>query len=92
MWANFGCLRSWRYCNNFPEVSSRTGIARLWIKWDVYRRWAAWDGVIPLATAAVCERVRLAIGTVSGVLLNLGGGWSTVWGTLYLVRRAIGSC
>ena len=40
---------------------------------------------------AVFERVRLAIGAVSGVLFTLGDGWSTVWGTLDLVRRATGS-
>ena len=41
--------------------------------------------------AAVCDRVRLAIGPVSGFLFTLVGGWCTVWGTLYLVRRATGS-
>ena len=69
----------------------RTGIARLWRNWDGHRRWAAWARVITLAMAAVCDRVHLAIGPVSGVLLTLGGGWSKVWGTLDLVRRANGS-
>ena len=41
--------------------------------------------------AAVCEGVRLAMGAVSIVLFTLGGGWSTVWGNMDLVRRAIGS-
>ena len=90
MCANFGCLRSWRYCNDFLEVLSRTGIARLWRNWAGYRCWAAWAGVITLAMDLVCERVRLAIGAVSGVLFALGGGWSTVWGNLDLVLRANG--
>ena len=47
--------------------------------------------MIILTKAAVCDRVRLAIGPVSGVWLTLGGGWSTFWGTLDLVRRANGS-
>ena len=70
---------------------SRTGIARLWRNWAVYCRWAAWAGMIPPATAAVCERVRLEIGAASGVLFTLGGGWSTVWGTLDLVSHATDS-
>ena len=41
--------------------------------------------------AAVCERLRLAIDAVSGVLFTLGGGWSTVWGNLDLVHCATGS-
>ena len=44
-----------------------------------------------LAMAAVCERVHLAIGAVSGVFFTLGGGWSTVWGTLDLVHRVTDS-
>ena len=47
--------------------------------------------MITLAMAAVCERVRMEIGAVSGVLFKLGGGRSTVWGTLDLVLRATGS-
>ena len=69
----------------------RTGIARLWRNWAGYCCLDAWGGVITLAMATVCDRVRLAIGAVSGNLLTLGGGWSTVCGTLDLVRRAIGS-
>ena len=90
MCANFGCLSSWRYCNDCPEVLSRTGISRLWRKLAGCRRWAAWSGVIKLAMAAVCERVHLAMGGVSVVLFIVGGGWSMV-GNLDLVRRAIGS-
>ena len=55
-----------------------------------YHRWATWDGVMPLAMAAVCERVRLEIGAMSVVLFTLGGGRSMV-GNLDHVRRAIGS-
>ena len=73
------------------EVLSRTGIARLWRNWSGYCRWAAWVGVITLAMAEVCECVCLAIGAVSGVLFTLGGGWSTVWGNLDLLRRSTGS-
>ena len=47
--------------------------------------------MIILAKEAVCDRVCLAIGPVSGVLLILGGGWSKVWGTLDLVHCATGS-
>ena len=47
--------------------------------------------MIALAKAAVCDHVRLEIGPVSGVWLTLRGGWSKVWGTLDLVRRATGS-
>ena len=68
--------------------------SRLWINWAGYRRWAAWDawaGVIKLTMAAVCDRVRLAIGPVSGVLFTVGGSWSTVWGNLDLVCCATGS-
>ena len=43
-----------------------------------------------LVMAAVRERVHRAIGAVSVVLFTLGGGRSMV-GTLYRVRRAIGS-
>ena len=56
-----------------------------------YRRWAAWDGVITLAMAAVCERVSLAMCAMAGVLFTLGGGWSTVRVNLDLVRRATDS-
>ena len=90
MCAKFGCLRSWRYCNDCPEVSSRTGIARIWRNLAGYRRCAVWAGVITLAMAAVCERVRVAMGAVSVVLFNLGGGRSMVW-NLDLVRHEIGS-
>ena len=69
----------------------RTGIARLWRNWSGYRCLAAWAGVITLYMTAVCDRVHLTIGPVSGVLITLGGGWSTVCGTLELVRRATGS-
>ena len=69
----------------------RIGIARLWRNWYGYRRWAAWDGVITLAMADVCDRVCLEIGPVSGVWITLGGGWSKIWGTLDLVRCATGS-
>ena len=41
--------------------------------------------------ATVFDHVRLEIGPVSGDLLTLEGGWSTVCGTLDLVRHAIGS-
>ena len=47
--------------------------------------------MITLAMAEVCDGVLLTIGPVSGVLLTLGVGWSTVCGTLDLVRRATGS-
>ena len=57
---------------------------------DGYLRWSAWDGLITLAMAAVCEHVCVAIGAVSVVLFTIGGGRSTVWGNLDLVRRAIG--
>ena len=90
MCANFGCLLSWRYCNSFHEVSSSTGIARLWRNWVGYCCLVAWAGVITLTMAAVFDRVHLAIGPVSGDFLTLGGGWSTVCGTLDLVRRATG--
>ena len=43
-----------------------------------------------LAMAAVCERVRLAIGAASVFLFTLGGGQSMM-GNLDRVRRAIGS-
>ena len=69
----------------------RTGISRLWRNWAGYRRLAAWYRVITLAMAAVCDRVRLEIGPVSCVLLTLGGGGSTVCGTLDLVCISTGS-
>ena len=69
----------------------RTGIARLLRNWYGYRCLADWAGVITLAMAAVCDRVCLAINPVSGDLLTLGGGWSTVCGTLNLVCCATGS-
>ena len=90
MCANFGCLRSWRYCNDFLEVSSRTGIVRLWRNLAGYPLWDAWDGVITLAMDTVYERVRVEMGAVSVVLFTLGGGRSMV-GNLDLMRRAIGS-
>ena len=43
-----------------------------------------------LAMFAVCERVHLTMGAVSIVLCTLGGARS-MEGTLYRVRRAIGS-
>ena len=70
---------------------SRTGIARLLRNWSGYRCVDAWAGVITLAMAAVCDLVRLAIGPMSVDLFTLGGGWSTLCGTLDLVRRATGS-
>ena len=90
MCTNFGFSRSWIYCNDCPVVLSRTVIARLWRNLAGYCRWAAWPGVITLAMAAVCERVRAEMGAVSVVLFTLGGGRSTVW-NLDLVHRAIGS-
>ena len=91
MCENFGCLRSWWYCNICPEVSSRTGSARLWINWAGYRRLAAWARVMTLSTAVVCYQVRQAIGLMSIALSTLGGEGSTVCGTLDLVHRATGS-
>ena len=64
----------------------RTGIARLWINWAGYCHLDASAGVITLAMVEVCDHVRLAIGPMSGVFLTRGGGWSTVCGTLNLVR------
>ena len=90
MCVNFGCLHSWRYCNNCPEVLSRTGIARLWRNLPGYRCWAAWDGVIILDIAAVCERVHAAMGAVPVVFFTLGGGRYTV-GNMDLASHAIGS-
>ena len=90
MCANFGCLLSWRYCNDCSEVLSRTGISRLWRNLAGYCRWAAWDGVITLAMAAFCEGVRVAMGDLSVVLFPLGGGRSAV-GNMDLVRHAISS-
>ena len=91
MCKNFGCLRSWRYCNSCPEVFSMTGSARIWRNWAGYCRLAAWDGVMTLAMAVVCDRVRQAIGLRSVALYTIGVGGSTVCGTLDLVRRATGS-
>ena len=90
MCANFGCLRSWQYCNDCSGVLSRTGISRLLRNLDGYCCWAAWYEVMTLAMAAVFERVRREIVTVSIVLFTLGGGRSMV-GNLDRVRRAIGS-
>ena len=90
MCANFGCLRSWRYCNNCSEVLSRTGISRLLRNLAGYCCWAAWSEVMTLAMDAVFECVRREIVTVSIVLFTLGGGRSIV-GNLDRVRRAIGS-
>ena len=91
MCAHFGCLRSWRYCNSYPEVLSRTGIVRLWRNWAGYCRLVAWAGVKTLATAVVCDGMCRAIGPRSVVLSTLGVGVSTVCGTLDLVRHATGS-
>ena len=66
------------------------GIARLWRNLAGYCRWAAWAGVITLAMAVVCERVRVEMGAVSVFLFTLGGGRFMVW-NLELVLRAIGS-
>ena len=90
MCANFGCLRSWRYCDDCPNFLSRAGIARLWRNLAGYRCWADWDGVITLAMAAVRECVYAEIGDVSIFLFTLGGGRSAL-GNLDLVRRLIGS-
>ena len=90
MCAKFGCFRSLRYCNDFPEVSSRTGIAILWSNWAGCRRLDSWDGVITFSVAVVCAFVRLAIGPMSVDLFTLGGGGSTVCGTLELVSLATG--
>ena len=70
---------------------SRTGISRLWISWAGYRRLAAWAGVITLAVAVVFYILRLEIGPMSVYLFTLGGGGSTVCGTMDLVLRANGS-
>ena len=91
MCANFGCLRSWRYCNDCLEVLSRTGISRLRRNWAGYCRLVAWAVVITLDVAVVCDYVRLAIGPRSVSLATLGGGGSTVCGTLDLVRCVTGS-
>ena len=56
-----------------------------------YCQWAAWDEVITLAIASVCEIVRLAMGDVFGVVFAFGGGWSTLWGNLGLVRHTTAS-
>ena len=47
--------------------------------------------MVTLAIAVVCERMRLAMGNVSGILFTLGGSWSMVWGNLDLVRHSTGS-
>ena len=91
MCANFGCLRSWRYCDDCPNFLSRAGIARLWKNWAGYCCLTAWEGVMTLAMAVVCDQVRQAIGLRSVALSTIGGGGSTVCGTLDLVRRATGS-
>ena len=52
---------------------------------------AVWAGVITLAMAEVCDRVRLAIALVSVDFLTLGGRCSTVCGTLDLVHYDTGS-
>ena len=86
MCKNFGCLRSWRYCNSCAEVLSKTGISRNWRNWDGYCCLAAWDGVMTLAVAVFCDRVRLVIGPRSVALATIGGGESTVYGNLDHVR------
>ena len=91
MCENFGCLRSWRYFNYCLEFLSRTGISRLWRNWAGYCCLSAWDRVITLSVAVVCERLRLAIGPRFVASATLGGGRSTVCGTLELVRCATGS-
>ena len=91
MCANCGCLRSWRYCNDCPEVLSRKGIVKLWANWAGYCRLAAWARVITLAVAVGCARVRREIGLRSVALDTLGGGGSTLCGNLDLLHRATGS-
>ena len=91
MCANFGCLRSWWYCNSCPEVLYRTGIARLWRKWAGYCSLDAWARVMTLDMAVFWDHVRRAIGPRSVVFSTLGGGGYTVCGTLYLVRDGTGS-
>ena len=80
-----------KYCNDCPEVPSRTGISRIWRNWDGYLRVDSWARVITLAMAAACDLVRLEIGPMSVDFLTLGGGWSMVCGTLDLVLHATGS-
>ena len=89
MCANLECLRSWRYCSDWPEVLLRTSIAKLWRNLSGYLCWASWDGVMALAMFAVCKRVRLEMGAVSIVLCTLGGAQS-MKGNLDHVRHAIG--
>ena len=91
MCANFRCLWSWQYYKSFSEVSSRTGIVRLWRNWAGYRRMAAWDGVMTLAMEVVCDLLLQAIGPGSISLCTLGCGGSTVCVTLDLVCCAMGS-
>ena len=91
MCKNFGCLRSWQYCNSCPDILSRTGSDRIWRKWDGYRRLGAWAGVTTLAISRVCDRFLWTIGPRYVALSTLGGGWSMVCGTLDLVLCATGS-
>ena len=91
MCTNFGCLRSWWYCNGCPEVLLRTGIGRLCIKWDGYCRLVAWTGVIILAMEVFGDRVRQAIGPRYVAFSTLGVRGSMVCGTYDLVRCATGS-
>ena len=55
-----------------------------------YLRWDAWAGVMTLAMFAVCERVRLEMGSVSIIFCTLGGARSMEV-KMDRVRRAIGS-
>ena len=68
-----------------------TGIDRLWRNWDMFCCLSAWAEVIKLAVAVVCDRVRQSIGPMSVALSTLGGGMSTVCGTLDLVHCDTGS-
>ena len=68
-----------------------TGIARLWRNWAGYYHFAAWDGVITLAVAVVCDRVLLAIGPRPVGFSTLRGGGSTVCRTLDLLCHDTGS-
>ena len=65
-----------------------TGISRLWRNWAGYHCLDAWDGVITLAVAVVCDIVRLEIGPMPVYLFTLGGGGYTVCGDLDLVSCA----
>ena len=91
MCKNCRCLRRWQYSRSFPDVSSRTGISRLWRKWAGYGRLDAWARVMTLAMEVVCDIVLRSIGPRYVSLSTLGGGGSTVCVTLDLVRRAMGS-